>query len=365
MNRLVNIQCLRAVAALFVVMFHCGLEMTRIAAATGRAPVFDHERWHGGVALFFTISGFIMVVTCRDAFGRSGEMAAFLSRRLKRIVPIYWLLTLAMTALYLVAPGLIRVPVEHASDIALSFLFWPFARPDGDVRPLVTPGWTLNLEVYFYAVFAIGLMFRRAVGLALVIAFISLLCLLRINGAFTVVPLLFWGDPIVLGFVFGMLVGVVHDRGVRFGPLPAFMLIAAGLALILTGGVRSLPEDALLARLAESLPATMVLAGAALGPQADPAKTGWRWLVAIGDASYSLYLVHEFLLRPMRLAWTAMIGDAVPLWLFLPAGIGVSITAGLLSYHALERPIGRWLTRREKRGISGPAPFPRARAVRT
>ena len=344
MTRLLNIQCLRAMAALFVVVFHCGLEMSRIAAATGQGMLFDHGRWGGGVALFFTISGFIMVVTCHDAFGRRGEAIAFLRRRLIRIVPIYWLLTLIMAAVALASPALLKSAGDNPLAIPYSLLFWPFARPDGDVRPLVTPGWTLNLEVYFYAIFALGLLFRRLTGLALVIGFIVALCILRMNGIVDSVPLRFWGDPIVLGFILGMTVGMAYMRGIRLPGVPALALFAAGLALSLTGGVRSLPEDTLLARLSISLPATLILAGAALGPQVD--ATRWRWLIAIGDASYSLYLVHEFLLRPLRLGWTALIGDNLPLWLFLPLGVMLSIAGGMACYRILERPMGNWLASR-------------------
>ena len=357
MAKLLNIQALRAVAALFVVVFHCGLEMTRLATRFDQEPFYDYGRWNAGISLFFAISGFIMVVTCHDAFGRPGEALSFIRRRITRIAPIYWLLTLLVALLTLLAPRLSHVSVEDPLSIPLSILFWPFARPNGEIRPLVTPGWTLNLEAYFYCVFACGLMFRRLIGLAIIIAFIAGLCILRMNGAFHSVPLEFWGDPIVFGFLFGMGVAIAYKRGWRLRLVPAVLLIGAGFAISLTGGLREPPEDALLVRLSSSLPAALILIGAALGPQISPASRGWRPLIVIGDASYSLYLVHEFLLRPLRLVWEKTLGDTVPLGLFVAVGLVLSILAGLASYRWLELPMGRSLSAQDRRSERRNAPF--------
>ena len=355
MSRLLNVQILRAFAALFVVVFHCGLEMERIAEATVRVRLFDHVRWSLGVSLFFTISGFIMVVTCYRSFGKPGEAWKFMKRRLLRIAPIYWLLTCAMLAVTVVAPSLIRVPIDDPFAFPLSLLFWPFARPDGEIRPLVTPGWTLNLEVYFYVVFAAGLLLDRWKGLALVIFAILGVCAVRGGGMVGAIPLTFWGDPIVLGFVFGMGVGALYMNGFRLSGTPALMLIVLGTGLSFNSIYQTMPEDMLVARLALSLPATLVLAGASFGPQVDAGKMVWRGLIIIGDASYSLYLVHEFFLRPLRLGWMRFIGDALPLSAFLFAGIALSIAAGLVCYYCIERPMDRWLRSRLDARHSAPA----------
>src|SRR5687767_4907064 len=81
-----NIQVLRAVAALLVVFVH----LDGFLRVLGLRPF-----GHGGVDLFFVISGFIMVYTTR---GRPITPAAFLLNRITRIAPIYWLITLAVFA---------------------------------------------------------------------------------------------------------------------------------------------------------------------------------------------------------------------------------------------------------------------------
>ncbi len=86
--------------------------------------------------------------------------------------------------------------------VAASFLFWPMARPDGSLQPLYGLGWTLNYEMAFYALFALGLGFglRGAVAWlgGVLVALVALGTLLAPPP-----PLAFWADPIVLEFALG------------------------------------------------------------------------------------------------------------------------------------------------------------------
>src|SRR5690349_10997415 len=95
-----NVQALRALAAMLVVLGHL-------------QPLFETVHpalaWVGlgrcGVDLFFVISGFIMVHTTRAGDTSPG---AFAIRRLVRILPLYWAVTLAVFAVALVAPSLVQ-----------------------------------------------------------------------------------------------------------------------------------------------------------------------------------------------------------------------------------------------------------------
>jgi Acyltransferase family len=114
-RRIVSIQYLRALAALAVVVFHADPN-----AFTGQA----------GVDIFFVISGYIMWMIARS----EPTILNFISARVTRIVPLYWLATMIMS-LHLHAP---------ADAVAKSMLFIPFIGEQGRIWPVLVPGWTLD-----------------------------------------------------------------------------------------------------------------------------------------------------------------------------------------------------------------------------
>ena len=85
---------MRALAALMVVFSHAEGDAQVQALRLGDAfPRDTSLPWVAGVDLFFVTSGFIMVHASRDLFGAPGAARAFLTRRLVRIAPLYWLVT--------------------------------------------------------------------------------------------------------------------------------------------------------------------------------------------------------------------------------------------------------------------------------
>jgi peptidoglycan/LPS O-acetylase OafA/YrhL len=227
--------------------------------------------------------------------------------------------------------------------VIASYLFWPYARLTGDVRPLATPGWTLNLEMLFYVIFAFALLFPRRIGLSLLFGSLGLLIAARVMGLLPGVALNFWGDPIVVGFLFGAAVGIAYNCGIRFSGWWAVTILVVGFAAVFHPTITGLAEDDLLVRIANAIPAAVVLVAVALGPQVDESRRIWVPALAIGDASYSLYLVHEFLLRTLHFVWLKGIIGIFPLWAFIPVGIAISLLVAFASYRFFERPVTRWL----------------------
>ena len=352
--RLDLLQALRAVAALMVVVHHLRHELGALGLASGGAPLLP---WWAGVDVFFVISGFIMVHATGPAYDRPGGRARFLAHRIARVVPLYWLVTLLFLGVALAVPRVL-VDAGAASDpatVAASFLFWPMARPDGSVQPLFGLGWTLNYEMFFYAVFALGLGRGRARTVAWTATLFALLILA--GAAFRLpTPLAVWSDPIVLEFLLGAALGLAHGGGLRLG---AGARLALGLAGIAGFAAFASIEPAGLARpLLAGLPAAMLVAAAALGRTG--AQPPLHPLVLLGDASYALYLVHPFALRAVREA-ASRLGLAPYL-----GGIGIgalmlggSAAAAILIYRLVERP----LTRRLRGLLDRTGPATRAKTV--
>jgi peptidoglycan/LPS O-acetylase OafA/YrhL len=293
--------------------------------------------------LFFAVSGFIMVVTTATAFGSGAAAFDFMRRRLIRIVPLYWALTTVMLFVVTFTPSLMP-KVDGADHMYLlkSYLFWPSMRLAGDIRPLATQGWTLNLEMLFYVVFATALLFSRRIGFAILFGSLWLLVTARVCGLLPGVVLNFWGQPIVLGFLSGAAIGLLYNHGVRLSGRWAVPLLVIGFGALFLRP--SGEEDELWPFLACITPSVAVLAAMALGPQIDAHRRAWLPALLIGDASYSLYLLHPFLLRPIYLVWLkGSFGAILPLWVFVPAGIAIALGSAVVTYWYFERPITRWL----------------------
>lgn len=331
-----------------IVVDHCGIETERLAQSTGGTKLYDGSAWGFGVPLFFAISGFIMVVTSAEAFGSGSAAMDFMRRRIFRIVPLYWAVTTVALVLALARPNLSNAPPGDYLYLAASYLFWPYQCLTGYARPLATPGWTLNLEMLFYVVFAVALLFRRRIGLPLLFASLGLLVAARVSRLLPGVALNFWGDPIVLGFLFGAAAGIAFNNGWRLSGLAVTVLAAIGFGVAFGTSLPAGAEDDLLPRLWSAAPAALILIAFALGPQVDEKRSLWRVALLIGDASYSLYLVHEFLLRLLSLSWFKSPLATLPLWTFIPLGFAIVVPVAILTYWYFERPVTRWLNNKIK-----------------
>jgi len=357
--RIDEIQILRALAALAIVIHHGLHEARPSAMELGAGPAAPAlSPFAAGVDLFFVISGFVMVHAARDLFGRWEAPLRFLRRRSLRIVPLYWAATMLVLAGAILVPGAVSGPPPELGTTLASFAFIPAPRADGNVEPLYSLGWTLNYEMFFYAVFALFLPLRRkaalaATGLALVglAAWGSL-------AAPASPTLAFWSAPIILLFVAGMGIAVLRQGGAA---LPAWlrggMAIAACLFLAFDplGLMRELPgggQGGGMARLlAWGAPATLLVAAACLGKEGAPRRPRLdalrMRLAQLGDASYALYLVHPFVLKPLH--WALSAAGLQPLAggpAFAALGAVCSSLAALAVHHLAERPVSAWLRAR-------------------
>ena len=359
-SKLVNIQILRAVAALTVVLYHVGVEQTHICSDAGRGCSLDV--WYGldGVTLFFMISGFIMVVTSWNSFGRPGAAVDFMRRRIQRIVPLYWIVTTLAVIGISIAPSMLNVPVLDPIYIAASYLFYPVTRLNGLVRPIANLGWTLELEMMFYVIFTGALLFNRKLGMVLAIGVIVLLTAGGVAGLYgQSVPLNFWSDPIILDFVLGMAVGAAYKLGASlpraavWGLGVAFVLIAATV-VVQAPWINSFPELNFVRRFFLALPAAALFLVGALGPQLNASNLLTRIGLLLGDASYSLYLIHPFILRPFAKIWAKLFVTHVPMWVFPCVAPIAAIASGLALYWLVERPLSNYFAKKQPLKLAPP-----------
>ncbi|WP_062205987.1 acyltransferase [Aureimonas sp. AU12] len=337
-----NLQTLRGIAAFLVVLFHVTDSAGRLGA-DAVLPAFPAGA--GGVDLFFVISGFIIWTTTRGI--RAPTPGGFLLRRLVRVVPLYWLLTLLLANVAILRPDLLGATVIELRHFLASLVFLPWPHPTfGLYNPFLVVGWTLNYEMAFYGLFALVLLLpeRRHLGAAIV-ALVALVVTGRLVRPEGIAG--FYSDPIVLEFALGLAVGGFYTAGARIGAGASAAAALCGAALLLLGPLLGPPEARVLTA---GLPAAMLVAGAvfferARGPLRIPG------LARLGDASYSLYLTHLLTLPLVQIVWrkTMPAAAGASAFGFVAAAVIACIGVAILCHRLAERPLAALLRPRRAR----------------
>lgn len=323
-----GIQALRFVAALMVVLCHATFY-------TSERLVADYPVWGkggSGVDIFFVISGFVMAISSQSLIGRSDGWRTFVSRRVVRIVPLYWMALLLKLAILAVLPSAALHSAADPNSVLASFLFLPSFNGAGELKPFHGVGWTLNFEMFFYAMFALG-MALRIQPMKFVLGVFMICCGFAIFRTDAWPALAFYADTIVLEFGFGMLLAHAISRGLKLPVRYCVALIGVGFF----GLVHDFFEgDALWRPIVWGIPALMVVTGIACMNEVLRGRVP-RWLLGLGAASYALYLFHP-LLGPLVPAILAKL-DLVSAPLSITLIVLLSIIVTWFIHLWVERPM--------------------------
>lgn len=328
-RRFNSIQFLRGITALFIVLEH--VRFLNCGAF--------------GVDIFFCISGFMIM------FSTHKSTKHFLPKRLIRILPLYYGMTLLTYLLLLVFPGMFSVSSPKAEYLIKSILFIPFDIGEGAIQPLMRIGWTVNCEIFFYLIFFVALRIshrlRGLISSLLLLLIVILAQLLPDNS----VILSFYGNPVMLEFILGILcyyIALGFHRLYSTNRLPriCFPLAAVAIPGIFFGLLATMPINTLGFRrpLVWGLPATgLVLAFFLLEYccKALPAA-----LVRLGNISFSLYLLHYY---PVAFLDRVVFdfSSCTPFTLFgVAIAIAVSVTLALISHALIEQKLSLWLRKK-------------------
>jgi peptidoglycan/LPS O-acetylase OafA/YrhL len=282
-----NIQILRGIAACMVVTYHSTLTWCRLTSGSYSLAWFGGA---SGVDIFFVISGFVMAIS---AIGRGGGVIAalkFFKRRVIRVMPLYWLTTtliLTVNAVNILPLSSMWTQVSLKQKI-LSYLLIPY---QPSASPLIQHAWTLSYEMFFYLCLAIVIVTKKNAAIVLTI----LLSALVILGFFRTIhwPMLtVLFSPWLLEFLAGLWLGVAAKKGWGLNAGISTALGAIGFLVLWCSPTP--PTSA--PQLVWGICAVCVV-GAAAALEMRIGKLMPAWALLLGDASYSIYLLHPFLLR--------------------------------------------------------------------
>ncbi|MBJ3785051.1 acyltransferase family protein [Devosia sediminis] len=318
----------RGLLAIGVLFYH-------VLAYQGHTPLVQIGRF--GVYAFFVISGFALYLNYRNLVFSGVALQTYFIARFSRIAPLYYL----ATGLSLVAYGL--------SDFSFRKLFLNLTFIFGVANPgeasMVTGGWSIGIEMAFYAIFPViivlcGGNLRRLIALCLVSVFTQLVF---VNDILTGVsfgdawveytqPVAFFGY-----FASGCLLGeILLRRASRKGRPGAYIIVAICIlpflfvplqdSTILTGWI------GLLLCMATIFGITAV---AFLPEPRGPFRLVAEW---VGRMSYPVYLLH-----PVVYFYVAKLPEA---GFHLPLTIAATFVLSEVVHRFIERPSIRFLRSR-------------------
>lgn len=336
-NRLHNIQALRGIAALLVVLSHIP-SMESKHGGDKLLPDFFHLGI-SGVDLFFVISGFIMVYITWEVPGAMKTTAKFLFARVTRIYPLYWVIALGVFVMWRINPSLMTFDPE-ATNLLKSFMLWP-----DTTLPMLKVAWTLIHELYFYLIFGLILFLPHKLRLPGLMIWITALILGWHAGWSRFSPetaLIF--HPLSVEFFFGAVSGWLFKsyggKFARVAILIGTILWIVPFAWLATGfdfsDISSFPTN--WERVFYfGLPAAFIVYGLA---SIETTIRAPRWSVALGDWSYSLYLSHVLTISLIGYAWRMFAGPSLlDNIIMVPAMIIGSIISAAFCWYIVEKPL--------------------------
>lgn len=348
MRKFQNIQALRGVAVLSVVLFHLvAFEQKYGGKETILPVIFKFGLF--GVDLFFVISGFVMVTITRGKYQDIKQALLFLYHRTSRIYPAYWIYSIFVLCVFLIKPSLVNSSQGNQVDLLSSFLLLP-----SKTLPLIMVGWTLIHEMYFYLIFFLVMLIIKERHMPFAIlswgtGIIFMNVCLNLTSPFSRLV----SHPLTIEFICGCFLAILFFRENNNRILATRLLvILTSMVLIasvygysryhqLTGQI---DPEGWWRILIFGVPAILLVLSFV-----NAEKNGnilHSSIVKIGDASYSIYLSHILTLSVAGRLWRmSSSNSAYGNIIMIPLFLVLTIIVGIVSYHVIEMPLLRFSRR--------------------
>ena len=304
--RLVALDSLRGLCALMVVLLHIN-SASHISEAS-----FVRESWLF-VDFFFVLSGFVIAFTYLDKIGSPAALVEFVLRRFGRVWPLH-----AFILLLFVASECLKLALSHGGlptheppfsgrytlDAIAANLLLVHSLGFYHLETWNGPSWSISVEFYTYLIFAATCLFarQRIVTVALSLIALSILVLCLWAPAYLRTTVAFGMERCLYGFFVGVLIALAFralQRREWMLPMPtALESLSVVLVVALVLGCAA---NSALTMLAPVVFAGVVFVFAFQSGELSRLllTPGFTWL---GDRSYSIYMVHAFVIEILNRA---------------------------------------------------------------
>ena len=373
-SRFPQLDALRGVAILLVVLYHAGER-----SSCGLPPLDALARWGwAGVDLFFALSGFLITGGLLDSLGSPGYYRDFYARRALRIWPLYYAV---LGTIFVAAPALAPVAcssAEYHRAAGVQGWLWlgsPQVPTSVAGEASLRAGWadlghlwSLGVEEHFYLIWpiAVGWLGIRRLHRACLAAILT-------APAFRLAAVLAGFPEFAYFFTLcrmdSLAAGALVAAAARHPGGPAAIrpaLAPLGLATVAATLGAGLVAGAAVVAVAALVFSSTAAGAALLVARATSDGPAPAWLRFFGRYSYAMY-VFDGLFKPAYEGWAArwpFAGSAGYLTLLMATTVTTTACA-LLSWHLLEWPFLRLKQRFEHRPDDLPAPPNPPRIVRS
>jgi len=335
---ILSIQYLRGVAALLVVLSHIAWKNIQ---AGGSTMHWWHEAGTFGVDIFFIISGYIMVYITQNMHQKPHNVRTFLKKRFIRIVPLYWFYTLIALAIFILMPERVN-SAGGGTDVLKSFFLLPLKSSE---NYLVGVGWTLHYEFLFYILFSFGLILSRKTGNIVVASAILFSVLYSIFIPMEGMSYIFhtFLNDIFIEFALGMFLYFLLLKVKNIPWILSLSSIIIGILFFYylhTGGsvtgVHHIDTGA----------SAFLICFGVVSLEYFWKKRECKLLTLLGNASYSIYLLHPFILVAVVMV-SSKLENILPLSesLLIIIMFISALIAGYISHILIEKNLIKWTKR--------------------
>jgi exopolysaccharide production protein ExoZ len=201
--RAIKLDWIRCFAGFWVVLFHCSLASESYFG--NLENVFGHSfflKGHSGVALFFSLSGFLI---SRQILFRDVDLIEFSLKRIKKLIPMYYFFTFLFFFI-----SMLKVTTINSNPSLTDFIYSLLFIQNSlfEDTPVLYVGWSLEYEFIFYILCVVSL----------IISYTSIFLFLG-----TCLLAYFW-PLIYLPFLFGIICAVVEKLFKTKFFLPALLM---------------------------------------------------------------------------------------------------------------------------------------------
>ncbi len=290
-----------------------------------------------GVDIFFVISGFIMWYISQN---REPKPLDFLIHRIIRVAPPYWLATLTLALFATLKPNLFPLDDPTIDHVVMSLAFVPYGM-DVYGRPIISQGWTLNYEMFFYIVFAAMLLlpsthrFKALAALFLTLAVVGLFTATRIPALYLLT------SDLLLEFLVGIAIAIAFQKG-RLAPIwLAVCGIVLGTLILAVNISVDLPRA-----FVRGIPAAVIVY-CMVSIERHGLFGKNQFLLMLGEISFALYIIH-FLAASVYLISAPHLGLPIKGLVAYLWALGGAIIASFAFYKFAENPMRKFLQSRLK-----------------